>query len=67
MERKSNLNNISLLGEFSEESRARRGNILRKVPVALLRVTCRCFVKRSLESSRRPKYLTEVFQSMAVF
>jgi len=50
MERKRSLYRRILLGMVSGESRARRGNILRKVPVALWRTVCKCFVKRSLES-----------------
>jgi hypothetical protein len=33
----------------SGESPERRGNILRKVPVALWRIVCKCFVKSSLK------------------
>jgi hypothetical protein len=56
-----------LLGMVSEESRARRGNILRRVPVALWRVVCNCFVKNSLESNRRSRYFTVLEQSMVTF
>jgi len=49
----------------SGESQARRGNILRRVPVALWRTVCKCFVKSSLESSnRRPRYFTVLYQGM---
>jgi len=48
----------------SAESRARRGNTSRKVPVALWRTVCKCFVKSSLESNRRPKYFTVLDQGM---
>jgi len=53
----SNLYRVSLLCGDSVESRARRGKSLRKVPVALCIMECKCFVKRSLESSTRPRYL----------
>jgi len=48
----------------SGESRARRGNTLRKVPVALWRTVCKCFVISSLESNRRPRYFTVLDQGM---
>jgi hypothetical protein len=51
----------------SGESRARRGNTLRKVPVALWRIVCKCFVKGSLESNRRPRYFTVLDQGMVTF
>jgi hypothetical protein len=51
----------------SGESREWRGNILRKVPVALWRVFCKCFVKSSLESNRRPRYFTVLDQGMVTF
>ena len=54
----------SLVGMVSGEFRARRGNILRKVPMVLWRTVCKCFVKRSLESNRRPRYFTELDQGM---
>jgi hypothetical protein len=57
---------INVFGTVSEVT-CQEGNILSKVSVSLLRVTCTCFVKWSLESSRRAKYLTEVFQGMAIF
>ena len=63
-ERKSSLYGRILLGMVSGESRARRGNILRKVPVALWRMVCKCFVKSSLESNRRPRYFTLLDQGM---
>jgi len=47
----SNLYRVSLLCGDSVESRAWRGKSLRKVPVALCITECKCFVKRSLESS----------------
>ena len=38
---------------------------LRKVPVvALWRMVCKCFVKSSLESNRRPRYFTVLDQGM---
>ena len=49
MERKSSLYR-TLLGMVSGESRAGRGNILRKVPVTLFRMACKCFIKSSLDS-----------------
>ena len=64
MERKSSLYRRILLGMFSGESRARRGNILRRVPVALWRTVCKCFVKSGLESNRRPRYFTVSDQGM---
>jgi len=57
---------VSLLGRDNVESRARRGKSLRKVPVALCIMECTCFVKRSLESSTRPRYLMCGLQGMAV-
>ena len=51
----------------SGESRPRRGNILRNVPMALWRTVCKCFVKRSSESNRRPRYFTELDQGMVTF
>jgi hypothetical protein len=48
----------------SGESRERRGNTLRKVPVALWRMVCKCFVKSSLESNRRSRYFTVLDQGM---
>jgi hypothetical protein len=51
----------------SGESRARRGNTLRKVPVALWRMVCKCFVKSSLESNMRPRYITALDQGMVTF
>jgi hypothetical protein len=50
MEHKSSLYRRILLSMVGGESRARRGNILRRVPVALWRTVCKCFVKSSLES-----------------
>jgi hypothetical protein len=47
-----------LVGVVNEESRVRRWNILRNVPVALWQMVCRCLVKRSLESNRGPRYFT---------
>jgi hypothetical protein len=67
MERKSSLYRRLLLGMVSGESRERRGNILRKVPVALWRVVCKCFVKSSLESNRSPRYFTVLDQGMVTF
>ena len=67
MERKSSLYNRILLVMVNGESRARRGNTLRKVPVALWRMVCKCFVKSSLESNRRPRYFTVLEQGMVTF
>ena len=67
MERKRSLYRRILLAMVSGESRARRGNILRKVPLALWRTVCKCFVKRSLESDRRPSYFTVLDQGMLTF
>ena len=50
MERKSSLYKRILLGMVTGKSRARRGNILRKVPVTLFRMACKCFIKSSLDS-----------------
>jgi len=49
------------------ESRERRGNILRKVPVALWRMVCKCFVKSSLGSNRRARYFMVLDKSMVTF
>jgi len=51
----SDLYRVSLLHGDSVELRARRGKSLRKVPVVLCITECKCFVKRSLESSTRPR------------
>ena len=67
MERKSSLYRRILLGMVRGESRARRRNILREVPVALWRMVCKCFVKSSLESNRRPRYFTVLDQVMVTF
>jgi hypothetical protein len=67
MECRMSLYRRILLDMVSGESRARRGNILRKVPVALWRTVCKCFVKRSLESNRRPRYFTVIDQGMVTF
>jgi len=67
VERKGSLYRRILLGMVSGESRARRGNILRKVPVALWRTVFKCFMKRSLESNRRPRYFTVLDQGMLTF
>ena len=67
MERRRSLCRRSLVCMVSGESRARRGNILRKVPMALWRTICKCFVKRSLESNRRPRYFAEFDQGMVTF
>jgi hypothetical protein len=64
---KNSLYKIILLGIVSGESRARRENTLRKVPVALWRMVCKCFIKSSLESNRRPRYFTVLDQSMVTF
>ena len=53
----NSLYRVSLVDRDNVESRARRGKSLRKVPVALCIMECTCFVKRSLESSTRPRYL----------
>jgi hypothetical protein len=62
----SNLYRVNLLCGDSVESRARRGKSLRKVPVDLCITECKCFVKRSLESSIRPRYLICGLQGIAV-
>jgi len=67
MERRRSLYRRILLGMVSGESRARRGNIFRKVPVALWRTVCKCFVKRILEPNRRPRYFTVLDQGMVTF
>jgi hypothetical protein len=41
-------------------------NILRRVPVALWRAVCKCFVKSGLESNRRPIYFTVLDQSIVM-
>jgi hypothetical protein len=64
VERKSGLYRRILLCMVSGESRARRGNILRRVPVALWKVVRKCFVKSGLESYRRPRYFTVLDQGM---
>jgi hypothetical protein len=64
MERKSGLYRRILLGMVSGESRERRGNILRKVPVALWRIICKCFVKNSLET-KVGVYFTVLFRALA--
>jgi hypothetical protein len=53
-----------MLGMVSGESRARRGNILWRVPIVLWRTDFKCFVKRSLESNRRPRYFKSLNQGM---
>jgi hypothetical protein len=53
----NNLYRASSLGMDKVESRARRPKSLIKVPVALCITECKCFVKRSLESSTMPRYL----------
>ena len=67
MERRRSLYRRILLGMVRGESQARGGNIFRKVPVALWRMVCKCFVKRSLESNRRPRYFTVLDQGMVTF
>ena len=67
MEHKRSLYRRILVGMVSGESRARRGNVFRKVPVVLWRTICRCFVKRSLESNRRPRYFTVLDQGTVTF
>jgi len=47
---------VSLLGMDNVESRARRGNSWRKIPVVMCMTEVRCLVNRSLESRRRPRY-----------
>jgi hypothetical protein len=49
---------VSLLYKNNVESRTRRGKSWRRAPVALCVMAFRCFVKRSLESSIRPKIQT---------
>jgi hypothetical protein len=67
MERRRVLYSRILVGVVNEESRTRRGNILRNAPVALWRTVCRYLVKRSLESNRSPRYFTVCDQGIAVF
>jgi hypothetical protein len=67
MERKSSSYKRMFLGMVSGESRARRGNSLSKAPVALWRMVCKCCVKSSLESNRRPRYFTVLGQGMVTF
>jgi hypothetical protein len=67
MERKSSLYKRILLGMVSEESRARRGNTLTKLSVALWRMVCKGFVKSNLESNRRPRYFTILDPGMVSF
>ena len=51
----SNLYRVNLLDCASAGSRARREKILLNTPVALLATVCRWRVKRSFESSTRPR------------
>ena len=67
MECKSSLYKRILLGMVNGESQVRGGNTLRKVPIALWRMVCKCFVKSSLESNRRPRYFTVLDQGMVTF
>jgi hypothetical protein len=67
MGRKSSLYRRILLGMVSGESRERRRNILRKVPIAVWQIVCKCFVKSSLESNRSPRYFTVLDQDMVTF
>ena len=46
MECKCSLYRRIFLGMVSGQSRERRRNILRKVPVALWSMACKCFVKK---------------------
>jgi hypothetical protein len=46
-----------LLGMVSGQSQARRGNVLKRVPMALWRMDFKCFIKRSSASKRRPRTL----------
>ena len=57
---------MSLLCKDNVESRARRGKSWRNAPVALHVTAYRCFVKRSLESSTRPRYRIWGLQGIAV-
>jgi len=66
MERNRSLYNSVLLDIVNWESRERRGNILRKVPMAVCKMDCICLVKSSLESSRSPRYLTVMDQGIVV-
>jgi len=67
MEHRRSLYRRILLGMVSGESRARRGNILMKVPLALWRTVYKCFVERSVESNRRPRYFMVLDQGMVTF
>ena len=55
-----------MLCEDNIESRARSGKSASKTPVALCVTVFRCFVKRSLESNSRPRYLMCGLQGMSV-
>jgi hypothetical protein len=66
MGRIKSLYRINLLGKDSVESLARRGKSASNTPVALCVTSFRCFVKRSLESSCRPRYLMCGLQGTSV-
>ena len=66
MERRRSLDRNVLLGMISGESRARRGNILRRVLVALWRTVCKRFEKSILESNRRIRYFTVLDQGVVM-
>ena len=66
MERRRSLYRNVLLGMISGESRARRGNILRRVLVALWRTVCKRFEKSILESNRRIRYFTVLDQGVVM-
>jgi hypothetical protein len=51
---------VWLVGSLERDRR----NILRGVPVALWRMVCKCYLKSSLESNRRPRYFTVLHQDM---
>ena len=66
MGRISNLYRVGLLCEANVESLARRGKSASNTPMALCVTVFRCFVKRSLESNSRPRYLMCGLQGMSL-
>jgi hypothetical protein len=66
MGRIKSLYRISLLGKDSVKSLARRGKSTSNTPVALCVTSFRCYVKRSLESNCRPRYLMCGLQGTSV-
>jgi hypothetical protein len=66
MGRISSLYSMILLRGDSVESLAWRGKSASRTPLALCVTVFRCYVKRSFESSSRPKYLMYGLQGMSV-